>query len=53
VQALETAGSREATREEGSRLVHSADQLLESFELPDARRGELSAIGRYLLDRDR
>ncbi len=53
VGALELAGSDRVTRDEAQRLANAADSLLDSFELPDADRQELRAIGAYLIDRDR
>jgi geranylgeranyl diphosphate synthase type I len=53
VTGLEAAGSAEVTRDQAKRLAAAADQLLESFELPEASRQELRSIGAYLIDRDR
>jgi geranylgeranyl diphosphate synthase type I len=53
VTGLEGAGSAKVTRDQAQRLAAAADQLLESFELPEASRQELRSIGAYLIDRDR
>ncbi|MEO8539055.1 MAG: polyprenyl synthetase family protein [bacterium] len=53
VTELEACGAPGFVRDEGARLVDSADDMLSEFELPAASRESLREIGRYLVDRDR
>lgn len=51
VRALEAAGSDSYAREHARKQAAAADRLLDEIELPEQRRQEFRAIGRYLVER--
>lgn len=51
VAALAACGAGEATREQARKYAEQADALLEELRLPAARREQLRAVARYLVDR--
>lgn len=52
VAALEAAGTPEFVRDQAARFVADAEQMLSDFELSEASRTTLRAIGTYLVERE-